>query len=141
MATTPQQNYAQDSDRGAIGINPATAVNQGDLVKVVAGLATPITADTDQVYGVSADTNPVASLGDSLSQIVVIRRGVVRLFGLAGDTFTPNAKVWFVTDAQTVTSVDPGGSAKVAGRVREVSAVTAVAGTRVLIEPNYESIA
>lgn len=140
--TTPQQNFAFAANTVVVGINPATAINQGDILKVVAGLAEPITANTDVPFGVAGDTNPVVSLGDTLTKVNVIRAGVVRLFGKASELFTPNAKVWYDTNAQTVTAVDPGG-AVVLGRVREIVAVTAAAdgSTRVLIEPNYEGIA
>ena len=141
MATTPQQNFAHDSDRTTAPIDPNTVINQGDLVKISSNLATPITASADQVFGVAADSNPVASLGDKLSSIGVIRRGVVRLFLKASDSVAYDGKVWFVTDAQHVTSVDPTSS-KAVGRCRELSAVTGAAdgSTRILVEVNFDVV-
>lgn len=133
--STPQQNLATNPEVLAAPKAAAQAINQGDLVKASSNLVVPISGATDTVLGVSGDTSPVVSLGDQLTQISVLRRGVFFLFLTAGDTLNFDDAVYLTAAPQIVTSSSGGGATKI-GRCRELAAVTGAAGnvTRVRVE-------
>lgn len=139
--SSSQNNALSDNEVVEAPISMNQAVNSGDLVKISGGLIVPIAAGTDATFGLSEDTNPVTSLLDKLTTIVVRRRGLVRLFLLAGDVVNYNDKLYpTVTDPQVVTVTDPG-SGIACGRCRELSSVTGAASnvTRIKLELNAQA--
>lgn len=133
MATTPQNNAISESTVVQCPILAATAINSGDLVQLSSNAAIPAVSGSATVHGVSEDTNPVASLGDTLTVIAVRRSGLFKFYALAGISLTYDAAMYVGADAQTLTNVDPG-SGKICARCRELATVTAVTGTRYLFE-------
>lgn len=139
--SSPMNNALSDSEVVEAPKAAATAVNSGDLVKISSGLVVPIAAGTDATFGVCEDTSPVTSLLDQLSTVVVRRRGLVRLFLLAGDVVNFNDKLYpTATDPQVVTVTDPGSGVP-CGRCRELSSVTGAASnvTRIKLELNAQA--
>lgn len=113
-------------------ISPAQAINQGDLVKVTANLAVPVTGATDTPIGWSDDKNPVASLLDTLSKITVnlFTPIDVGFFPIkSGDTPGFWDALYLTADGQILTTASGGGATKV-GRCLELSTFTGDGATR-----------
>lgn len=96
-----------------VAIASATDIRAGDLVQANAadgnrairmGLGANL-----RFLGMAEDTNPVASLGDRLTQITVRRRGTVRLKTAAG-TYAPWDEVYATSDPQTVSRSASGAT-------------------------------
>lgn len=143
--STVQNNFAAASDEVTAPIAAATAVNQGDFVKVVSNLIVPIAAATDTAFGVAGFTNPTVSLLDKVTSGKVSKRGLFWFYLNTGDTVGFDDLVYLTTDPQVVTSSSAGGATK-AGRVREwtyypaASNITGAASnaTRILVDVNVE---
>lgn len=138
--SSPNNNHLADNEVVEAPKGAAVAVNSGDLVKVTAGLVLPVAAGTDITFGVAQDTSPVTSLLDQLTNIVVIRRGLVRLFLKAGDTAAFNDKLFPTVDPQVVTVTDPGAGVP-CGRARVLASTLGAAGdtTRIDLELNAQA--
>lgn len=133
-----QQNFAHEASVVVAPKAAAQAINQGDILKVAANLVVPCdTPATDIPFGIAGQTSPVASLGDELTSMSVIREGVVFLFLKAADVAAFDDKVYLTADPQVVTVTQPGAGVAV-GRCRELASVTGAAGdvTRILVEIN-----
>lgn len=133
MATTAQNNDAADQEYVQAPISANQAINSGDLCKVSSNLIVPVTAGTDSVHGVCADTNPVASLADKLTVVTVKRRGLFKAIVKNGDAVAYDTPMYVGADAQTLTITDPGGG-KICARCRELASVTGDGSTRYLFE-------
>lgn len=83
-------------------IDPATVLNQGSRVMLVANKIVPTTVKTDVWCGVSDGQNPVASLGDTLSAEKVLIKDNVIYFD------APTVEVYSFGDA--VYAYDNGGN-------------------------------
>jgi len=98
--------------------DPNATFNQGDRMKLVNNVLVPVSAPTDDWFGVSDDTNPVNSLGDKLSKIIVIATGsIVKFLANNGDTFKFGDPVYQGSDPQVVQTSNAGGE-KLVGYVR-----------------------
>lgn len=107
-------------------IAPAQAINQGDMVKIVANLAVPVAGATDTVIGFSDDSNPVASLLDQLSKITVNLNAPINVAFLpikAADAPNFWDALYATADPQILTTSSGGGATKV-GRCLELAAFT-----------------
>lgn len=136
MATVAKQSFTYNaSDSDVAPISSAQAINQGDMLQIVSGLAVPAATATAAIFGVSKDTNPVSSLGDTLVQVAVNRGGNVHLMKLPSGTVDFDQKLYLGADAQTVTPTDPGSGVAV-GRSRSLAQV--VGGSGVTIEVKLE---
>lgn len=141
MASTPQNNKAAGPELSvAAPIAAATAVYEGDLVKVSSNLIVAVAAVADVVHAMSLDSNPVASLGDQLTRISVLRPGagvLVRLPLKNGDTIAYDDLVYIgsnvATNPQEISSSSANSAAKV-GRCREVASFAGDGSKRALIE-------
>lgn len=118
------------------------AINQGDLLKVSSNLVVPISGVTDVVTAISEETSPVASLGDTLTKISVIRPGpgvLVRLPLKASDAPSFGDQLYIssnvATNPQEVSTSSANSAAKV-GICRELATVTGASdgSTLVLVE-------
>jgi len=135
-SAAPTQNFVAESlDTVTAPITTTQAIFQGDLVKIASNKAVPCdTPATDEVFGVSGDTNPVSSLGDTLSKIKVRRSGIHKFYLLAG-TANYNDPVYLTsTDAQTVTLTSPGAGSWIVGYSRSLEAVVGAAGVLLPVE-------
>jgi len=108
MTTAPNYNYTKKIyEHMVFPIATTTAVNTGDCVYIASYAALPCSTDANATYfaGVSNDTNPVVSLGDTLTKIRVNRHGVFEFNGTSGDTYHTGDAIYLnSTDAQTVTN-------------------------------------
>lgn len=127
MASTPSNTFrfnTYDGRLAGIPIVPGQAINQGDLLmwdtslnsgnggaRVPAAQA-DMNAAGGGYFGVSDNTDPVASLGDYLNNVNAIIGGVCVFKTTAGDTYKMFTKVFFneTVDAQTITSNTNAGA-------------------------------
>ena len=135
-SAAPLQNFLAESlDQVTAPIATSQAINQGDLVKIASNLAVPCdTPATDVVHGVSMDTNPVSSLGDTLNKISVRRSGIHKFYLPTGTANYDDPVYLTSTNAQTVTVSSPGTGAWIVGYCRNLTAVVGGAGVVVPVE-------
>ncbi len=141
MASTAKNNHVS-GPRLAVAAPKTGSVdfNQGDILKVASNLVLAVAAVADVVHGIADDTNPVASLGDDLTRVAVLRPGVgviVKLPLKSGDTVAYDDVVYIssnvASNPQEVSSSSANSAAKV-GRCRELASVTAGASTQIIVE-------
>ena len=139
--STAQQNFAAENLEVSAPLSPSQAINQGDIVKVSSNLIVPISGATDVPHGVAGGTNPVSSIGDTLSSMIVYRKGLFYFFLKASDTANYDDALYLTAAPQTLTTSSAGSAVKVA-RCRELAAVTGAASdvTRILVEIDLDSI-
>lgn len=141
MASTKANRHAA-GPRLAVAAPCASSAtfNQGDLVKVASNLIVVLAAVSDVVHGIVDDSNPVASLGDTLTKVAILRPGpgvLVKLPLKSGDTVAYGDQVYVSSNVATnpqEVSTSSGSSAAKVGIVREMASVTAGASTLILIE-------
>jgi hypothetical protein len=105
-----------------VPINPATSFNSGDMMKwdavnlvatpIVAGDAAPNSAAANFI-GVSNDTNPITSLGQTLNppRITIVTRGMMLFTVDDNATYFPGDAVGFGSDPQKVKKTGASGGA------------------------------
>ena len=77
------------------------------------GVRTPTTqADMANYIGVAEQQNPVASLGDQVTSMLIMRNGTAWFFATPGDAYVPLGPVFFneAISVQTVTSNTNAGA-------------------------------
>jgi len=117
-----------------------TVINQGDRVKITSNLLVPTSAVTDDWIGVADFTNPVASLGDTLSEgRVLLKDNIVYFDAPATETFAFGTLVYqYATGGnyyiQAVTIDGSTGTPKLVGTCVEKTAVTGGTGVRVKVK-------
>ena len=120
--TAENKSVSINLDSIVVPISNLTAINQGSRLKLVANLATPTTAKADNWIGVADFTNPVVSLGDTLTEGKILIAGNVVWFD-APATETMNF-------GDIVYPYENGGN-HYSGAVTKVGAGAVVVGTYV----------
>lgn len=141
MASTKQNNFASGPRLAETApISSATSINQGDLLKVASNLALPLAAVADAVHGMADESNPTASLLDTVDKVTVLRPGPgvnVFLPLKSGDTVAYDDLVYVSSNVATnpqEVSTDSSSSAAKVGRVRELASITGDGSKRILVE-------
>lgn len=141
MASTPQNNYAAGPRLiVAAPFASSVALNQGDICKIASNALAPLAAVSDVVFGIVDETNPIASIGGTITQASVLRpdAGVlVRLPLKSGDTPSYGDQLYVssnvATNPQEVSTSSANSAAKV-GFCRELTAQTSDGTNRILVE-------
>lgn len=137
MASTPSNAYAGPKDVLEAPVSASQAMNQGDIVKVASNLVLPVAAVADTVFGIVDETNPVASLGDDLTKVSVLRSGIFFLVLKNGDSINFDDVVYIssnvATNPQEVSTSSANSATKV-GHSRELASITGDGSKRVKIE-------
>ena len=113
MATSPTNNNVSESFFSENYPNVAgNSINSGDMVWTdpATGDLKAVDSDAHAFYlrGACNDTYPVGAYASEATPTLgmnVSRIGRRRLFTTNGETYTPDTKVYYATNAQTVTNV------------------------------------